>query len=74
MENAFKVFGTNLRRIRLEKGLTQTALSKITGITINSFSSWETFRQYPHEYAAKKVADALGVTLEEMMKPTEEKK
>ena len=74
MENAFKTFGTNLRRIRLAKGMTQAELCNAAGISIDTASKLETLRTFPRQYTAQIIADALGVTLDEMMKPTEEKK
>ena len=61
---------TNLARIRREKGLSQGGLSKAAGVNVRTIQHYE-IRQRNINRAAgevlKKLADALGVNITDIM-------
>ena len=57
-----KVFGGNLRRIRLEKGLTQESLEAISGFDRSYIGGLERGVRNPSLTAIAALADALGVS------------
>lgn len=61
---------TNLARIRREKGLSQSGLSKAAGVNVRTIQHYE-IRQRNINRAAgevlKKLADALGVNITDIM-------
>lgn len=54
-----------LIRFRREKGLTQAELAKKVGVTLRAIQNWEAGR-LPRLDDATKLADALGVSLDEL--------
>jgi transcriptional regulator with XRE-family HTH domain len=60
-------FKDNLKRIRIERGLSQTELAELTGLTQVTISHYETGSQTPNVKTADKIAHALGVTLNELL-------
>ena len=60
-------FGENLKRIREEKGLTQQTLADNLYVTRQAISRWEGGSRYPDLMTAKKMAQFLGVTLDELL-------
>jgi len=60
-------FGENLKRIREEKGLTQQTLADNLYVTRQAVSRWEGGSRYPDLMTAKKMAQFLGVTLDELL-------
>lgn len=68
MDEFYKSFGTNLRRLRIEQNLSAGALSRLSGVTISTINNAETHRVLPMLYSAKMLADALGVGLDDMLK------
>jgi transcriptional regulator with XRE-family HTH domain len=58
--------GTRFQRIRLEKGFSQSELAEAAGIPISTLRGWERNRREPLLGAAARLADALGVTLDEL--------
>ncbi len=59
----------NLKKIRVEKGLTVPALSKISGVPIRTIENIEKRGQGTIANAIK-LADALNVTLDELCRDT----
>ena len=58
----------NLRKLRTARGLSQTALSKASGITQATISDVETGRrEHPHDSTMRKLATALGATVEDLV-------
>jgi len=61
--------GENIRKYRLQKGMSQDRLSKLADVafhTIVKIESGET--PNPTIETVKKIADALGVSLDDLMK------
>lgn len=63
-----------LRIIRREKGLSQADLERITGIDANTFSRYERGVVIPSTDVAKRIAEALHVTVDELLNGPREKK
>ena len=63
----------NLRRLREAAGLTQVELSAMVGVTQSALSAWEIGSATPSLSNAERVADALSVSLDELLgrKPAE---
>lgn len=62
--------GERLKRIRIEKGLTQEATANRAGVTAVSLSRWENGERKPTFQNVEKVAGALGVTMEGLTRET----
>jgi transcriptional regulator with XRE-family HTH domain len=59
--------GKKLKKYRTEKGITQTALAKSIGIYQKNISDYEKDSVVPSITMIKKIADALGVSLDHLM-------
>lgn len=59
-------FAENLRRIRKTRGLTQPALSALSGLTQSAISRYEIGKEMPGLPSVLKLATGLKVTLEEL--------
>ena len=66
--NSVDINGDKIRRLREQKELTQLYLATVVGVTTDTISRWEN-RRYPSVKIenAKKLAEALGVDLEELL-------
>lgn len=60
-------FGENLKRVREEKGITQQTLADYLYVTRQAVSRWEGGSRYPDIMTAKKMAQYLEVTLDELL-------
>lgn len=60
-------FGENLKRVREEKGITQQTLADYLYVTRQAVSRWEGGSRYPDLMTAKKMAQYLGVSLDELL-------
>ena len=60
-------FGARLRKLRKARGLTQSDLAKAAGSAQALVSRYEADRVLPHTDAAARIADALGVTTDELL-------
>ena len=60
-------FSKRLKKRRKDKGLTQSQLSKITGINISQINRWETGLSQPVLDGAIKLAKALHVSIDELV-------
>jgi len=67
-----RLVGTNLKRIRLEKGLTQEQLSDVSGFSQQYISGLEQGRRNPTVGTLYELAKSLGVSHVELVKPGEE--
>lgn len=68
MKSAAKQFGANLKRIRTEKSMTQGDIVRSTGIDRSSMSALEGGKQNPTLETIKKIAQALGVSMDQLLK------
>ena len=57
----------NLREIRKRMGMTQEMLSAFTGVNRVSIAKYETGKTEPSLKTAEKLANALGVTVDELI-------
>lgn len=59
--------GANIKRIRKSKRLTQEKLSEITQISMASIQRYESGKRQPNIQTINKIADALGMPLNELL-------
>ena len=64
-----KLVGTNLRRIRREKGLTQEELSELSGFTQQYLSTVESGQANPTIVTIYEIATAIGVSHIDLVVP-----
>ena len=57
----------NLKRIRMSQLMTQEELAKATGINRVTIAKYEAGTMDPTSEKAKKLADTLGVTIDELV-------
>lgn len=62
-----KSFGESLRRLRMEKNLTQQQLAERLHVDRTSVASWETGRHLPDVATISQIAGALGVDVPALM-------
>lgn len=60
-------FGNFLYTLRQEKGISQSELGKMLGVTNKAVSKWETGTAKPNTKLLPQIADILGVTVEELL-------
>ena len=65
--NTIHPFGRNLRKLRRQKGYTQTELAKLAGVTLRVIEHYENHAKRPTIEKAKKIAAALGISDEELL-------
>lgn len=65
-EECREEFGIRLYRIMYDKGVTQSELSEMTGITQSNISNYITGRKTPSFYTVDKIARALDCSIEEL--------
>ena len=58
----------NIRRLREAKSMTQEDLAAALGITASAVSLWESGKRSMNVKQADKLAQALGVTLNDLMR------
>jgi transcriptional regulator with XRE-family HTH domain len=63
------VFGERLRECRLEQGLSQAALARALGMPRQQINNYEGGRFEPSLKIARKIADALQVSLDTLTTP-----
>ena len=66
-------FGEKLTGLRKREGLSQEALAEQLGVSRQAVSRWERGVGYPDINTLEPLADALGVTLTELMKCSRDK-
>jgi transcriptional regulator with XRE-family HTH domain len=60
--------GDNIKRLREQKGLSQQDLAELMNVTHGAVSLWESDKRSMNVKQADKLAAALGVTLNELVK------
>ena len=61
------ITGATIKALREKKGLTQTRLADILGVSSKAVSKWETAKGLPDISLIQPLADALGVSVIELM-------
>jgi transcriptional regulator with XRE-family HTH domain len=67
-------FGSKLREIRREKGFTQAQLAEISDISTRMITHYEGYAKMPPLDKVKRLAEALGVTSDELIGTTKNEK
>lgn len=62
MEN--KVFSERIKKLRIEKKMTQQELGNIFGLTSTGISYWESGKAIPNMEIINKLSDFFGVTID----------
>ena len=57
-----------MKKIRQEKGISLRKLDSMIGISFTNLSKYETGKQIPTVLTAKKIADALECTIDDLLK------
>lgn len=73
-DGAMIEFGEKLKRVREEKGMTQQTLADHLYVTRQAVSRWECGARYPDLMTAKKLADFLETSLDELLSGEEMKR
>lgn len=60
-------FGKNLKKLRMERGMSQKELAVCAGVSDSAISSYEQRGKLPQLDAAVAIADALGVSLDTLV-------
>jgi len=63
-----KKLGENLKEIRLSKGIKQVEIAKILGVDRSFVSNLEKGKTNPTLSTIKRIADALGVSVDRLLK------
>lgn len=61
------ITGATIRRLREDKGITQTQLADMLGVSSKAVSKWETAKGLPDITLIESLAKALGVSVIELM-------
>ena len=67
-------FGNMVAALRKEKGMTQLELAEKMGVTDKAVSKWERDLSFPDVSSIPKLAEILGVTVDELMQVKAESK
>ena len=59
--------GEAMKKARREKGYSQPKLAMKSGLLVQNISVWETGRAFPNIINLIPIADALGITLDELV-------
>jgi transcriptional regulator with XRE-family HTH domain len=59
--------GARFKRLREASGMSQSQLAKASGVPLRSYQQWEQGRRTPLLDAAVKIADALDVSMDELV-------
>ena len=62
-----KSLGVLIAELRKEKGMTQAQLGEQMGVTDKAVSKWERDLSYPDIGSVPKLAEVLGVTVDQLM-------
>ncbi len=69
-----KTFGNMVAALRKEKGMTQLELAEKMGVTDKAVSKWERDLSFPDVSSISKLAEILGVSVDELMQVKTESK
>lgn len=61
-----------IRKFRKEKGFTQIELAEKAGMAVNTLRLYEGGRRHPSEKQLQRLADALNISVSELMEPKED--
>lgn len=61
-------FGATISALRKQKGMTQLELAREMGVTDKAVSKWERDLSFPDVASLPKLADVLGVSVDELLK------
>lgn len=64
-----EIFSNNLRRLRLDKRLTQEQLANTLGVSVQSVSRWECGNTLPDVMLLPEIARLYGVTVDDLYRP-----
>lgn len=67
MQTVAELFGSTLRRIRKERGLSQEALAERTGLSTNFIGEMERGLKAPGLTVIVRLARALGTSVQELL-------
>jgi len=67
-------FGEKIKRLREEKGMTQQSMADRLYVTRQAVSRWECGARYPDLLMTKRIADALGTSIDELVSGEELKR
>lgn len=62
-----KTFGMMVTELRKARGMTQPELAQKMSVTYNTVSKWERDLSYPNTDSLPKLAEILGVSVDELM-------
>lgn len=68
MKDEAKKLGENLRRIRMRKGVSQVDVARSLGVSRGFISNFENGKTNPTLATITKLAGAIGVTTDELLK------
>lgn len=68
MESESAKLGKNLKRIRTQKGMTQGDIVRALGVSRSFVSNIENGKTNPTLSTIKRIADALGVSVDKLLK------
>lgn len=66
-EKSFMGLGQNIAELRKLRELTQRDLAKLLGVSQSHVAKWETDKAQPRSKALERLAEALDVTVEEIL-------
>ena len=69
--NASSYLGQNIRRLRIERKLSQSKLAEMLGISPQAVSKWERGNALPDIDLLIPLADVFSLTLDELFKRSE---
>ena len=64
--------GRNIKTVRKSRGFTQEKLSNKLGVSIMTIRRWESGSRIPKFNTVEKIADALGITTDQLINPSYE--
>lgn len=69
MSKGLSIIAKNIKKYREEKGISQDKLSKLAGITLYTITKIESgATPNPRIETVKKIADALGVSVDDLLR------
>ncbi len=60
-------FGNRVKKIRKEKGISQSTLAKAVGVSTNAISQYETSKRFPNEEILVNICSYLDVTADYLL-------